>query len=89
MKQLPPQTWQYNGQTFSVSLFVEDSTVVGMTPVTASGGVVVPPRKYLGDHVANGLAKLGVKPCSGCNERKQVLNNVHRGASRLVGNLLG
>lgn len=85
MNKLPPQHWQHDGQTFSVSLFVDGHTVVGMTPVTASGGIVVPPKKYLGDHVANGLAKLGVKPCGGCNKRKKVLNNAHR----LVGNLLG
>jgi len=85
VRQLLPQTWQHDGQTFSVALYVEGNTVVGMTPVTASGGIVVPPTKYLGDHLANGLAKLGVKPCNGCNKRKQVLNNVHRSVEKILG----
>ena len=46
-------------------------------------------KKYLGDHVANGLAKLGVKPCNGCQKRKELLNGAHRGLSRMTGGLLG
>ena len=85
IRKLTQQTWQYEGHTFSVSLFIEGNTVVGMTPVTTTSGVVVPPTKYLGDHIANGLAKIGVKPCDGCDKRKQLLNKAHRGARRLVG----
>ncbi len=85
MNKLSAQTWQYKGQTFTVSLYVEGNAVVGMTPVTTSGGIIVPPKKLLGDHVANGLAKLGVKPCNGCNGRKQLLNSAHRGVRKLVG----
>ncbi len=89
MQRLPPQRWTADGQAFSVSLYVEDGTVVGMTPVTTSAGIVVPQKKYVGDYIANGLAKLGVKPCGGCNKRKQLLNKAHRGASELVGSILG
>ena len=85
MQQLPPQHWQHNGQTFTVSLYVEGETVVGMTPVTTAGGITVPPKKYLGDHIANGLSKLGVKPCNGCNKRKELLNGFDRGVRKLVG----
>ena len=85
MNKLPPQTWQHDGRTYTVSLFVDGDAVVGMTPVTTSGGIIVPPKKLLGDHVANGLSKLGVKECPGCNGRKQVLNGIHRGARKLVG----
>ena len=85
MNKLPPQHWQHNGRTYTVSLFVEGSAVVGMTPVTTSGGIIVPPKKLLGDHIANGLSKLGVQPCGGCNKRKKVLNSIHRGARKLVG----
>ena len=85
MRKLPPQHWQHNGQAFTVSLYVEGGVVVGMTTVTTAGGIIVPPKKLLGDHVANGLAKLGVKECGGCNGRKQLLNKAHRGARRLVG----
>ena len=56
-----------------------------MTPVTTSGGIIVPPKKLLGDHVANGLSKLGVKECNGCDKRKHLLNKAHRGARKLVG----
>ena len=91
MKKLPPQHWQEDGQTFTVSLYVEDGIVVGMTPVTTASGIIVPQetKKYLGDHVANGLAKLGVKPCNGCQKRKELLNGAHRGLSRMTGGLLG
>ena len=85
MNKLPPQHWQHNGQTFTVSLFVEGDAVVGMTPVTTTGGIIVPPKKYLGDHVANGLSKMGVKPCNGCNKRKELLNGMDRGVRKLVG----
>ena len=86
LHKLPPQTWQHNGRTYTVSLFVDGDAVVGMTPVTTSGGIiVVPPKKLLGDHVASSLSKLGVKECPGCNKRKQLLNSVHRGARKLVG----
>ena len=85
MQKLPPQTWQHNGRTYTVSLFVDEDAVVGMTPVTTSGGIIVPPKKLLGDHVANGLSKMGVKECGGCNKRKQLLNNIHSGARKLVG----
>lgn len=89
MQRLPPQRWTADGQSFSVSLYVEDGTVVGMTPVTTAAGIIVQQKKYIGDHIANGLAKLGVKPCGGCNKRKEILNGVHRGASKLAGALLG
>ena len=85
MNKLPPQHWHHDGQTFSVCLFVEGSTVVGITEVHTTAGVVVPPEKFLGDHLASGMAKLGVAPCKGCNKRKDLLNNVHRGAKKLVG----
>ncbi len=86
MKQLPPQTWTFNGHRFSVTLFVEGNTVVGMSEVTTEAGIVVTPTaKLLGDHVANGLAKLGAKPCNGCKKRQSLLNRAHRGARRLVG----
>ena len=85
MHKLSPQHWQHNGQTFSVSLFVEGDKVVGMTPVMTSDGIIVPPKNYLGDHVANGLAKLGVKPCAGCNERKELLNGADRSVRKLLG----
>ena len=84
MKQLPPQHWQYHGQTFTVSLIVEGSTVIRMTQVTTTGGVIVTPTEYLGDHIANGLSKLGLKPCVGCNKRKELLNGVDRGVRKLV-----
>ena len=84
MIRLPPQHWQHDGQTFTVSLLVEGGTVVGMTPVTTTGGIIVPPKKYLGDHIANGLSKLGVKSCGGCNKRKELLNGVDRGVRKLV-----
>ena len=84
MNQLPPQHWQHNGQTFTVSLIVEGSTVVRMTPVTTTGGVIVTPTEYLGDHIANGLSKLGFKTCEGCNKRKQVLNGLDRSVRKLV-----
>ena len=83
MKQLPPQHWQHNGQTLTVSLIVEGSTVVGMTEVTAAGGVIVTPTEYLGDHIANGLSKLGLKPCVGCDQRIEWLNGKHRSAKRI------
>ena len=85
MNKLPPQTWQYDGQTFVVSLFVDGGTVVGMTPVTTEAGIVVPPRKMLGDHVANGLSKLGIQPCNGCDKRKELLNGAHRSVRKMVG----
>ena len=79
-KQLPVQTWTYGGQTFRASLFVDGMTIVGVSPVTTDGGVVVPTstKAYLGDHVANGLARVGVKPCAGCEKRKEGLNKVDR-----------
>ena len=90
MHQLPPQHWQHDGTTFTVSLYVEDGIVVGMTPVTTASGIIVPQdKKLLGDHVANGLAKLGVQPCDGCEKRKELLNGAHRGLSRMTGGLLG
>ena len=85
MNKLPPQYWQHDGRTYTVSLFVDGDVVVGMTPVTTSGGIIVPPKKLLGDHVANGLSKLGVQPCNGCNKRKQLLNTIHSGARPQVG----
>ena len=90
MNRLPPQHWQHNGQTYTVALFVDGHNVVGMTPVTTASGIIVPQdKKYLGDHVANGLAKLGVQPCNGCEKRKELLNGAHRGLSRMTGGLLG
>ena len=85
MNKLPPQTWQCDGQSFTVSLFVEGNRVVGMTEVTTDSGIIVPSKSLLGDHVANGLAKMGVKECGGCDKRKQLLNKAHRGVRRLVG----
>ena len=83
MKQLPPQHWQHDGQTFSVSLIVEGSTIVRMTQVTTAGGVIVPPTQYLGDHIANGLSKLGIESCVGCDQRIEWLNGKHRSAKRI------
>ena len=85
MIELPPQTWKHNGQTLKVSLFVDGDKVVGMTEVTTESGIIVPSKKLLGDHIANGLSKLGVPTCNGCDKRKQILNKAHRGARRLVG----
>ena len=76
MKQLPPQHWQYNGQTFTVSLIVEGSTVVRMTPVTTTGGVIVPPTEYPDDHIANSLSKLGFKTCPTHTQHKERSNGV-------------
>ena len=84
MKKLPSQQWQHNGRTFTVSLIVEGSTVVRMTPVTVTGGIIVPPTEYLGDHIANGLSKMGFKTCEGCGKRKELLNGLDRGVRKLV-----
>ena len=84
MNKLPPQHWQHNGQTFTVSLYVEGETVVGMTPVTTTGGIVVPPKKYLGDHMGEAIAQLtGRKPCVGCTKVENGVNAVHKGAERI------
>ena len=40
----------------------------------------LPPKQYLGDHVANGLSKLGVNPCAWCTKRKKWLNDAHEHA---------
>ena len=92
MIKLPPITWTYEGRELSVSLFVEGDAVVGMTPVDGAQALsriqVATPadeKQYLGDHVANGLSKLGVKPCSGCNKRKQLLNSAHKKVAQLIG----
>ena len=76
MNKLPPQHWQHNGQTFTVSLFVEGNTVIRMTPVTTTGGVIVPPTKYPDDHIAIGLSKLGFKTCPTCTQRQERSNGV-------------
>ena len=67
------------------SLYVNGKTVAVMTPVTAAGGIIVPPKKYLGDHIANGLAKLGAKQCPTCIQRKEWVNGVDRGMRKLIG----
>lgn len=81
---LPPQTWKYDGQTFSVSLYVEHGTVVGMTPVTNQAGTEIPPVKYLGDHLANGIAKAGIKKCSGCSKRQAWINAADQRIRKLL-----
>jgi len=91
MIKLPPITWTHNGRSLSVSLFVEGDKVVGMTPVDGAAPasrIVVPSpaeRKYLGDHVATGLSKLGVKPCGGCRKRQELLNGAHRKVAGILG----
>ena len=88
MIKLPPITWTHDGRSLSVSLFVEGDKVVGMTPVDGAAPasqIVVPGQRYLGDHIASGLSKVGVKPCSGCNKRKELLNNAHRKVANLLG----
>jgi len=92
MIKLPPITWTHNGRSLSVSLFVEGDKVVGMTPVDGAAPasrIVVPGQRYLGDRIASGLGHLGVKPCGGCNKRKEMLNGMHRGVARKVANILG
>ena len=76
MHKLPPQHWQHNGQTFTVSLIVEDSTVVRMTAVTTTGGAIVTPTEYSDDHSANGLSKLGFKTCPTHTQHKERSNGV-------------
>ncbi len=98
MIKLPPITWTHNGRSLSVSLFVEGDVVVGMTPVDGAAPasrIVVPngaERKYLGDHVATGLSKLGIKqkgkcagPESPCAKRQRALNNMHRKVAGILG----
>ncbi len=84
MKQLKPQTWNYNGVGYSVSLFVEGGEVVGMTPVTTAAGIVVIPPKLLGDRVADITSALGVKPCNGCNKRRKILNGADSAVRRVL-----
>ena len=84
MIRLPPQHWQHDGQTFTVSLLVEGGAVVGMTPVTTTGGIVVPPKKYLGDNMGHAIAQLtGREPCVPCTKGENGFNAVHRGAERI------
>ena len=45
----------------------------------------LPTTAYIGDHIAKGLSKLGVKSCPGCEKRKQILNGAHRSVRKLVG----
>ena len=88
MTRLPPQKWLHDGTTYTVSIFVDGDQVVGMTHVMAEEGVVVPSKhgqKYAGDILANGFAKLGVKPCTGCNKRKRFFNAADRAIRKLVG----
>ena len=88
MIKLPPITWTHNGRSLSVSLFVEGDVVVGMTPVDGAAPasrIVVPGQKYLGDHIANGLGKLGVKKCGGCAKRQELLNGAHRKVAGILG----
>lgn len=35
-------------------------------------------KKYAGDMIADGLAKLGAKPCKGCNKRKKTVNRADK-----------
>ena len=86
MNKLPPQSWQHDGTTFVVSLFVQGGVVVGMTPVTTDAGIVVPQpdRKLLGDRIAGITSAMGVKPCGGCNKRKEVLNGWHKKVTNLL-----
>ena len=37
-----------------------------------------PTTAYIGDRIANGLAKLGVKTCPGCNKRKSAINRADK-----------
>ena len=84
MHQLPPQHWQHNGQTYTVSLLVDGATVVGMTPVTTTGGIIVPPKKYLGDHMGAAIGRVtGREPCVGCRKVENGVSAVHRGAERI------
>ena len=88
MNKLPPQHWQHDGHTYTVSLFVDGDAVVGMTPVTTSGGIIVPPKKYLGDHMGKAIGHLtGRKPCGGCTKIENGLSAAHRGAERLGRNV--
>jgi len=93
---LPAQIWNHDGRQHRVCLFVEGDKVVGMTPVESkevphsrnSPVIAARPgdeRKYLGDHIANGLGKLGAKPCSGCNKRKKWFNDQHKKVAKLFG----
>jgi len=47
--------------------------LVGAQPTTA----------YIGDRIAGGLAKLGVKPCVGCEKRKEALNTADKKLRRI------
>ncbi len=88
MIKLPPIHWTHNGRRLSVCLFVEGDKVVGMTPVDGArptSQIVVPGQQYLGDHIANGLSKLGVNKCKGCTERQELLNGVHRKVVSILG----
>jgi len=90
MRKIGPLTWTHDGRELSVSLFVEDDKVVGMTPVDGAAPasqIIVPGQRYLGDHIASGLSKVGVKPCGGCKKRQQKLNHWHQKAGLLLGSL--
>ncbi len=81
--------WNDDGDWHTV-LTVEGGTIVRIEPPKASGhhgehkpDLVKTPtaaevKLYAGDHIANGLSKLGVKPCRGCNKRKKDANAVHK-----------
>ena len=40
--------------------------------------------QYLGDYVANGLSKLGFKPCPRCNKRINWFNRAHERFEQMV-----
>ena len=93
-RKLPAVVWNHDGRQHRVCLFVEGGKVVGMTPVESKEAARYTPviaakpgdeKKYLGDHIANGLSKVGVKPCGGCNKRKEALNTLHKKAVGLLG----
>ena len=79
--------WNDGGEKWNTVLTVEKGAIVKILPPrrsrTDEPGPVIRPnaaevaqysKKYAGDHLANGLAKLGVKPCRGCNKRKAIIN---------------
>ena len=44
----------------------------------------LPPKKYLGDYVANDLSKIGINPCDWCTKRKKWLNDAHKRFERMM-----
>lgn len=89
MNKLPAQHWQYNGLTFTVSLYVEGGMVVGITPTRTNGGIIVPPKKYLGDQMGGYIGRItGRQPCGGCRKVESLLNNADK-LARTVMNRAG